>query len=139
MQAARIGSVYLAHKTGAMIIPGALEYEGGSISMEGGLELAKALAGRVAGKGKGTYHVGKPIQLLPLDVSIIETVMHKRSNKEKVADEERVEFSRVYKRLKDDANTIASKIGSMLPPERRGQYQEIPEIELGEEDMEIIE
>ncbi|MBP6859597.1 MAG: hypothetical protein KBC69_03195 [Candidatus Magasanikbacteria bacterium] len=139
MQAARIGSVYLAHKSGAMIIPAALEYEGGSVSMEGGIELAKALAARVAGKGKGTYHVGKPIQLLPLDVSIIETVMYKRGNKEQVTDEERVEFSRVYKRLKEDANTVASKIGTMLPPERRGQYQEIPEIELGEDDIEMVE
>lgn len=138
MQTARIGSVYLAHKTGAMIIPAALEYEGSSISMEGGLELAKALMGRAAGKGKGTYHVGKPIQLRPLDVSIVEVVMHKRNNKEEVSSEERTEFSRVSKQLREDANTIASKIGSMLPPERRGQYQAIPEIELSEHDLEII-
>ncbi len=135
MQEARIGSVYLAHKTGAMIIPAALEYEGGSISMEGGLELAKALASRVVGKGKGTYHVGKPIQLQPLDVSIIETVKKKRTNKENVTDEERVEFFRVSKRLREDANTIAGKIGTMLPPERRGRYQEAPEMELDDEDI----
>lgn len=137
MQSARIGAVYLAHKSGAMVIPAALEYEGGSISLEGGWELAKAVAGRK--KGKGKYHVGNPIKLLPLDVSIIENVMHKRGNGEKVTNEERVEFSRVYKRLKEDANTVAGKIGTMLPPERRGPYQEIPEIELGEEDIEVVE
>ncbi len=133
---ARIGPVYLAHKTGAKIIPGAFEYEGGSVSLEGAGELFKAFKERK--KGKGTYHVGTPIELLPLDVSIIEIVMNKRANKEKVSSEEKAEFLRVTKRLREDANTVAAKIGTMLPPERRGPYQEIPEIELGEEDLEEV-
>lgn len=137
MQDARVGAVYLAHKSGAKIIPAGLEYEGGSVSLEGAGELFKAFKGRK--EGKGTYHVGTPIELLPLDVSIIETVMHKRSNAQPVSSEEKTEFLAVMKRLREDANTIASKIGSMLPPERRGPYQEIPEVELSESDIEFID
>lgn len=135
MQTARVGAVYLAHKSGAMVIPTALEYKGGSVSLEGGWQQIKAVAGRKT--GKGTYHVGSPIKLLPLDVSIIETVMEKRGKGENPTNEEKVEFSKVLKRLREDADTVASAIGVMLPPERRGPYQEITETELGEEDVEM--
>ncbi|HSR89282.1 MAG TPA: hypothetical protein VLK22_02675 [Candidatus Udaeobacter sp.] len=133
MRKAGIGAIYLAHKSGAMIIPAALEYNGGSVNLEGPWELAKAVAGRK--KAEGTYHVGKPIKLLPLDVSIIATVMNKRKQGEVVTADEVKEFSRVSRRLKEDADTVAAAIGTMLPAERRGPYQETPEVEVDEEDI----
>lgn len=138
MEKARVGAVYLAHKGGAMIIPSALEYKGWSVSLEGKVEIAKALVGRLVGKGKAVYHVGAPIRLPPLDVSIIEEVINKRAAHEQVSDAERKKFIEVMKRLREDADMVANKIGSMLPPKHRGPYQEIPEIELTEEDIEII-
>lgn len=136
MQDARVGSVYLAHKSGSMIIPTALDYDGGSVSLEGGWELTKALAGRVTGKGKAKYHVGKPIELPPLDVSIIETVLNKRKNGETTTAEENKEFSAVLKRLRQDAHLVANKIAEMLPPKRQGAYKEV---ELDEKDLEEIQ
>ena len=64
--------------------------------------------------------------------------MDKRALGLPVSNEERQLFSLVLKRLRQDADTIANKIGSMLPPERRGQYQEIPEIELTEGDLQTL-
>ncbi len=138
MQKARIGAVYLAHKSGATIIPTALEYQGGSISLEGGAELFKALRKRK--EGKGTYHVGKPIELLPLDVSIIEDVIKRqRAGEGKNISKEGIKkFSAVIKRLREDADTIANKIASMLPEDRQGPYQDTPTIELTDEDLKSL-
>jgi hypothetical protein len=137
MKKAAVGAVYLAHKSGAMIIPAALDYEGGSVSLEGNEEIKKAFDKRK--EGKGTYHVGKPIQLLPLDVSIIEHVLDRRLTGFSVSNEEKQLFLTVMRRLRQDADTIANKIASMLPEERKGLYKkEVPDIELTEEDIERI-
>ncbi len=120
-----------------MIVQTGLEYEGGSVSLEGPIELTKAVLGRVRGGGKGTYHVGDPITLPPLDVSIIETIINKRQNKEKVTSEERQQFSAVYRTLKEEARMVAEKIASMLPESYRGQHRE--PIELNEQDIEIVD
>lgn len=135
MQDARIGSVYLAHKSGSMIIPTALEYEGGSVSLEGGLELVKALASRVAGKGRAKYHIGKPIELPPLDVSIIEIVLNKRKNGETTTAEENNKFFAVLKILRQEAHLVANKIAEMLPLKHQGVYREV---ELDEKDLKEI-
>lgn len=120
MQDPRIGSAYLAQKTGAKIIPTALELDGGSINMEGPLELVKGVAKRA----DAVYHVGEVIDLPPVDVSIIEKVLAKRAHHERVSKEEREEFGRVHKELKSQADQIASAIAKMLPDDQRGKYSE---------------
>ncbi|MAF13421.1 MAG: hypothetical protein CMI53_00810 [Parcubacteria group bacterium] len=118
MQDPKIGSVYLAHKTGAKIIPTALELEGGSINLEGPLELAKGVAKRA----EAIYHVGDIIDLPETDVSIIEEVLEKRKNREKISPEEREQFSQVHQELKKQADQVAKVIAEMLPEDQRGQY-----------------
>jgi|GEM_PF-832841 hypothetical protein len=122
MQSAKVGAVYLAHKSGAKIIPTALDYEGGSVSLEGVAELAKALLGRIKGEGRATYHVGKPIELSPLDVSVIENVFMKRAEGTPVSAEERRAFVETVRQLREQADGVARVIADMLPEERRGQY-----------------
>lgn len=124
MQQAKVGAVYLAHKTGAKIIPSALEYVGGSVNLEGGLELAKALIGRAKGGGRATYHVGKLIDLPHLDVSIIDTVFEKRAKNESITSEERQAFSETLRQLREQAQTVAQTIADMLPDQHRGAYGE---------------
>lgn len=120
LQRSRIGSVYLAHKTGAKIIPTALEYHGGSISMEGLVNIAKA----VTKKGPAIYHVGQVMELEPVDVSIIETVLKKREAGERVGKEEFQQFKEVHAKLKEQADQVAQVIANLLPEEQRGEYGE---------------
>jgi len=119
MQQPRTGAVFLAHKTGAKIIPTALEFEGGSMSLEGVGEIAKGLLTRAGGKGRATYHIGEPIDLPPLDVSIIESVLGKRANKERVTREEIDKFKEVHRLLQEQADEVAGRIAAMLPEEQR--------------------
>ncbi len=115
----RIGAVYLAQKTGAKIIPTALELSGTNITLNSPLELLKG----VIKKANAVYHIGKPIGLEPVNVGIIENVLSKRKNKEKITDEERNEFHLVHEKLKEQAIEIAKIISEMLPKEFRGNYE----------------
>ena len=112
---ASIGSVYLSAKTGASIIPTALEtYGGGSINLEGPLENAKGLIKRA----EAVYHIGEPIEFPILDVSIIEKVIEKRKNSETITPEEQEEFKLVHQQLKDRAEILSSRIAEILPLEK---------------------
>ncbi len=118
MQDARIGPAYLAQKTGAKIVPAALELDGGSINMEGPLELTKGMIKRA----NAVYHIGEIMDIPLIDVGIMERVLIKRSRQEKISEEERKEFGRVHKELKKQADQIASAIAKMLPDNQRGSY-----------------
>ena len=120
MQATKIGSVYLSHKTGAKIVPTALEFESGSMSLDGPGEIAKGLLSRAGGKGKATYHIGKPIDLPNIDVGIIDLVFQKRITGKRVTQEEKKRFKEVHELLKEQADQVAGIIASMLPEEQRG-------------------
>ncbi len=117
MKRANIGAVYLAQKTKSLLIPAALEIRGGgSVSLEGIPELTKAIKARA----EAVYHIGRPIQLEPIDISIIETVLTKRKRKEMPTKEEKEQFSIVTKKLHEQADTVARVIGAMLPENMRG-------------------
>jgi len=109
-QSPKIGAVYLAHKTGAIIIPTALSLEGGGSANLKGLGIVKGLAK----KGNAAYHIGEPINLPPIDVSIIESVFEKRSRGEKVSREEIGAFRGVHKLMKEQAGQVAEIIAAML-------------------------
>jgi hypothetical protein len=119
MQRARVGPVYLAQLTGAKIIPTALEVKGGSVSLEGLQELAKGFVKKVEAR----YHIGKPVELPTIDVSIIRTVLEKRKNNEKVTSDEFKKFQQVHQQLKIQADEVAQIISEMLPENYRGIYQ----------------
>ncbi|MFA5877832.1 MAG: hypothetical protein WC845_00425 [Candidatus Staskawiczbacteria bacterium] len=120
MQPSKIGAVFLAQKTGAKIIPTALEFESESISLEGAGEITKGLLTRANGDGKATYHVGEPIDLAPIDTGIIELVFEKRAGKERVTREEIEKFKEAHRMLQEQANQVAEKIAAMLPENQRG-------------------
>ncbi len=124
MQDARIGSVYLAHKTGAKIIPAALETHGEGGALISPKDLGKRLIGRLKGSANATYHIGEVIDLPELDVSIIEKVLKKRETGERISTEERKQFKETHEKLKEEADQIAHKIAEMLPKEQRGSYDE---------------
>ena len=123
MRPAGIGAVYLAHKTGSRIVPSAFALEGGSVSYMDALDWVKAAAGKLRKKNKGTYRIGQPMELEPIEnFGIIEQVFRKRADGEKVSLEEREEFSRVHKKLKEQEEIVARVIAAMLPEEQRGMY-----------------
>ena len=121
MQDPRIGPVYLAHKTGAKIIPTALEVHGNSINLEGPIEMAKGIAGRISGDSKAIFHIGEVIDLPEMDVNIIETVINKRANHEQVSPEEKELFKETTNKLREEADKVAKIISEMLPQEQRGK------------------
>jgi len=119
MKKISIGPVYLASKTGASIIPTALEIIGsGSMNLEGNIERIKALKNR----GDGIYHIGAPLKLPKIDISIIDNVLDKKSRNEKITEEELAQFTSVHRQLKDQADILANAISSLLPEEKRGYY-----------------
>lgn len=122
MSEARIGPVYLAQKTGAKIIPTALELRDVSATLQGVGEITKAVARRATGAGTATYRIGEAIQLPPVDVSVIEAVLAKRANGQRPTAEERERFSQVHEQLREQADAVAAKIAELLPSERRGAY-----------------
>lgn len=124
MQKAKIGPIYLAQKTGASIIPTALEYKNLSLSLEGFWEILKALMGRLRRKGIATYHIGKPIWLPKIEnVEIIEKVYNKKMKGEEMTREEEQKSLKVVKELKTQADYVARIISAMLPPQNRGVYE----------------
>ncbi len=124
MREAHIGPVYLAQKTGAKIIPTALELQGVSATLRSIGEITKAMASRVKGSGVATYRIGEVVDLPPVDVSIIETVMAKRARGERPTADERERFALVHEQLRAQADEVATKIAELLPPDRRGEYGE---------------
>lgn len=122
MSEAKIGPVYLAQKTGAKIIPTALELQGVSATLQRIGEISRAVLKRAAGSGSATYHIGEAVALEPVDVGIIETVFAKRSRGERPTKEERERFSQVHEQLREQADAVAAKIAELLPSERRGAY-----------------
>ena len=122
MTDARIGSVYLAHKTGAKIIPTALELKGGSVSLEGIKEFTKGFLSKLKGKTEATFHIGDIMDVPDIDVSIIDEVLRKRANGEKISPEERDKFKQVMTVLRNEASILAGQIAHMLPEENRGVY-----------------
>ncbi len=117
MKRASIGPVYLAQRTGAKIIPTALEVRGGSVNLEGAMESAKNLLKR----SEAIYHIGEPVEFPPIDVTIIETVLKKRRQSEKISREELAEFSRVHRQLREQADSLGEIIAQLLPEEMRLQ------------------
>lgn len=116
MRKASIGSIYLAQKTGAHIIPAALELKGGgSVSFEGAQEIAKG----VIQKAEAIYHIGKPIKLEPVDISIIESVLNKRKAGEKITENELELYGVAHESLKRQAEQIEQAISEMLPESMR--------------------
>ena len=123
MEPAGIGSVYLAQRTGAKILPTALELRGDSVNLEGIGELLKGVASRWRGEASATYHVGEPIDLPALDVSVIAAVLDKRARREKVSPDERRQFHEVHEQLRQQADLVAEKIAQLLPEDQRGAYR----------------
>lgn len=128
MRDAGIGVAYLAHKTGAKVLPTTVNVEGAStrfITPPDWLEQAK---GKLRGTAKATYRIAEPIALPELDVSVIERVMSKRAARrdggagEEVTSEERQEFLKVSQQLRAEAEMIAEQIAAMVPEEQRGAY-----------------
>ncbi|HYV33563.1 MAG TPA: hypothetical protein VE973_01830 [Candidatus Limnocylindria bacterium] len=121
MQKVKIGAVYLAQKTKSYLIPAALELRGGgSISMEGPIEILKG----ALKKPEAIYHIGKPVKLEPVDVSIIDTVLSKRREGEKVTPQESEQFSATIQILRDQAAHIEQTIAQMLPESMRRKPKE---------------
>jgi hypothetical protein len=118
MKKSSIGPVYLASKTGASIIPTALEITGGSVNQEGVKENIKALKNR----GDGIYHIGSPIKLPSIDVSIIDEVLRKKSQNNEITEEKLLKFAETHKQLREQADVLASHISLLLPEEKRGYY-----------------
>ncbi|MDB4992205.1 MAG: hypothetical protein JWL75_450 [Parcubacteria group bacterium] len=119
MQEAKIGSIYLAQKTGSYVIPAALEMRGGgSVSMEGVYEMTKG----ALNKGEAIYHIGVPYKPEPIDVSIIDKVMRAREQGESVSSEDRKLFSEVLGALRSQAEELGTTIAQLLPEDMRGVY-----------------
>ncbi len=120
MKKASIGPIYLAHKLEGIIVPVALELSGGgSISLEGPKEWWKGLKR----KAKAVYHIGSPMELQPIEgLDIVEIVLNKRMAGEKISKEELEDFRLVISQLREQANSVALKIASMLPENQRGGY-----------------
>ena len=123
MQPSRVGTIYLANKTEAKIIPTALEIKGGSVSLEGVREWVKGIWSRKKGETKATFHIGEAIDLPKIDVNIIESVLEKRARKKRVTHEEFNEFKETHRLLKEQADYVAQVIAGMLPDEQRGVYR----------------
>lgn len=118
MKDPKIGAAYLAAKTGADIIPTALDIQGGgSDSMEGAVENLKGLLKR----SEAIYRIGEPIELPPLDVSTIDKVLAKRKNGENISEGELEEFKKVHKELSERARLVSDNIAKLLPEEKREQ------------------
>ncbi len=124
MKRGSIGPVYLAAKTNATIIPTALEVIGGSVNLEGAKESAKTLLNR----SQAIYHIGSPLKLPPIDVSIIDEVIKKKSQGQEITKEELEAFTATHQTLKDHAEILAQAISSLLPEEKRGYYSTSPEV-----------
>ncbi|MFA4930905.1 MAG: hypothetical protein WC570_03520 [Patescibacteria group bacterium] len=121
MKKAKIGAVYTAQKSGAKIIPTALEFYGASVSLEGILNIAKGLLKR--SKGKAVFHIGQPIKLEPIEnLDILERVIEKRSKGEKLSEQDRLLFKQVKKQLQAQADYIGRKTAAMLPENYQGYY-----------------
>lgn len=118
MKKASIGPVYLAAKTGASIIPTALEISGGSLNLEGAKESVKNLVDR----SKAIYHIGLPIKMPALDISIIDQVLEKRKKGVEISQEELLKFSNIHNKLKEQAEILGQTISLMMPEENRGYY-----------------
>ncbi|MFA5163128.1 MAG: hypothetical protein WC441_01210 [Patescibacteria group bacterium] len=121
MKRASIGPVYLAAKTGASVLPTALEVSGGSVNLEGIKESAKNLIHR----SEATYHIGQPIKFPPLDVSIIGKVLAAREKGDEVSPEDLADFKAVHQELKSRADILAQAISNLLPEEKRGYYSQL--------------
>lgn len=125
MSRAKIGSAYLAQKTGSFVVPTAFYVENGPSNVATGGDIWRLLKGKVKGELQAHYKVGEPMKLEPIDnVQVIEEVYRKRRAKEKVTPEERAEFSRVNQELKTQAESIAKAVAELLPEEHRGFYQD---------------
>ena len=124
MLPAKIGAVYLAHKSGAQIIPAALDYRGGSVSLEGVGNLIKGYRSQKKGQAPADYHLGEPVGLDPVEIGIIEEVLRKRAQGEDVSRGTKDAFKQAHAQLKQQADMVAHAIAEMLPAERRGVYSE---------------
>jgi len=118
MNRAKVGSIYLAQKTDAQIIPVALEVSGISVTLEGLIEWFKGILWGV----KTKYHIGEAIRLSPIDIEIIETVFNKRKTGSIITPEDKVAFKKAHTLLKNQADMVATIIANMLPREQRGFY-----------------
>ncbi|HPT08542.1 MAG TPA: hypothetical protein PLE28_02510 [bacterium] len=115
MKRPSIGPVYLAAKTGAMLIPTALDVRGGSVNLEGALERTKTLMDR----SLATYHIGTPFSVPAIDVSIVEKVLQSRKNGEEVNSEDFEKFKSVINSLHQQADEFGKQIETLLPEDKR--------------------
>lgn len=115
MKKTSIGPVYLAAKTGASLIPTALDISGGSVNLEGAIEGVKNLLHR----SEASYRIGEPFKLPDIDVSIMERVFEKRDRGEEVSREELGRFTEVHAQLRAQADILADRIAELLPSEKR--------------------
>lgn len=124
MSKAKIGSAYLAQKTGSFVVPTAFYVENGPSNVATGSDVWRLLKGKVKGDLKAHYKIGSPMELEKIDnIEVIEEVYRKRRAKEKVTPEERAEFSRVNQELKTQAEAVAKAVAGLLPEEYQGFYQ----------------
>jgi hypothetical protein len=115
MKRPSIGPVYLAAKTGAMLIPTALEVRGGSVNLEGVLENIKTLMDR----SSVTYRIGAPFSVPSTDVSIIEKVLQNRKKGEEVNSEDFKKFKSVVDFLRKQSDEFGKQIAMLLPEDKR--------------------
>ncbi|MGE5426100.1 MAG: hypothetical protein ACM3PZ_03430 [Bacillota bacterium] len=111
-----LGAVYLAAKTGAAILPTALEVKGESV-MEGAVQTVKNLLERPT----AIYHIGEALKLTEVDVTPIEDVIRKRREGKPVSEEEIAWFSESVAALRQNADTLCEAIAALLPPEKSRQ------------------
>ncbi len=123
MGKARTGSVYLAQRTNAWIVPTALYLEGGPMNLETPVDSFGQLQARVLGRTKAHYAVGEPIQFESIpNIHIIDLVVRKMHNDEPVTSEERKQFLEVRQTLKQQAKELALVTAQLLPEKYRGEY-----------------
>lgn len=118
MKPAKKGAVYLSQLSDAVVIPVALEYTGGPMSLEGGGPLAKGIMSKIKGEGKATFRIGKPMELRKIEgVELLNKPITE------LADAEKEQRTKILQEINTQANEIAEQIAKMLPEENRGEYK----------------
>jgi hypothetical protein len=124
MERARIGPAYLAQKTGAYIIPAALEITSGTNVK---LDMPGAVQEQLKNRLEVVYHLGKPVQLPKLDVAAVEKLFGEdgRQGGKDLGAMQLDEARRIHHALKEQSEEIAYAIAAMLPENQRGAHKTV--------------
>jgi hypothetical protein len=115
MRHAKIGPIFLAQISEAVILPVALDVQGATGSMEKDpLQVVKQLRA-----GMATFRIGEPIDLAKVDIGLIQLVL---ANKRGASRADVSASIQVHHLLKQQAEQVARAIAQLLPTEKRGLY-----------------